>query len=175
MKTFTRDTNVTITNQEWVRAGDITWLTVKTAETGGREFRLVGLDTPDYAEGMRCPDWEERFAVDKIVKIGELHDLPCVAMEWLACIRPGVNLHVGLVDDGLWYFCGHLAFARIVNMIGGDDVPFDDYAEIAQAAIRAFVTGGEKAAKRVLWDFGLFTSVYKFNIGGPSLDTCFEV
>jgi len=172
---LSRKTQTTVLRQDWLEIGDVRWLTVWTSETGSRSFHLIGLPSSEYNMGKRWPSLEAKYAVGNIIEVGALNTVPTDKGEWLACIRPGVNLHIGLMDDGLWDICGPLAFARIVNMTSGDAPDFAEYRKVALAAIAALLKAGKAQAKKVLKSSGKFTSVYNFNIGGPALNVCFEV
>ncbi len=168
-----RDDTTVIVRQEWVTdyTSYTTWLTV-WAEDFINPFRLIGIPQHDFAMGRRH-EYEQRFAVGSIVRIGDLaQGVPNVKWQLLANLRPGVNMQVLSMDDGLTGACGPLFLVRMVDY---PDNAATMTPEMESIGRRAVLTDDNVPARRILEESGLFTFVYEFDAPVySSVSMCFE-
>jgi hypothetical protein len=176
---MSRSDTATITMSEWIPDHDekknLFWLTVKTDKTGNAYFRIHGVKGADLEHAQ---DWKfsRKFDIGSTITLHDLHSIP-VTYDLLANLTSGINLHFGILNDGLARWCGKLAFARIVDNTQKDkgfEIPPNAIIH-AMAAARLYAEQGEQAAKDYMENLGF--RVYRFDIGGPSItdDCVFEV
>lgn len=168
---FSRSDRVIITSQKWTNVSDkqfgkISNLTITTDKTGDIEFRTpIGIYLSDW--DYRHIEIESKWAVGNEIRIGDLGGCPVVTWSWLACIRPGVNIHVGQIVDGLDELCGPQVFYRLCDATDylnyEKPIPIE-FADIAKSAAYSM---DPKRAEVILKQTGL--DVYQFStFSGPS-------
>ena len=165
---LSRQELATITYSEWEKRGTLHWLIIRTNRTGGREFMRVGADDKNLPAASQLADG---FAVGDTITIGDLRTIPIITEQVMSTICPGVNMHIGFMDDGLGDLCGPLVFSRIVDMTGSHVQTQSEIADLKAATV-VFVRHGQRVAAAFLNRRGYQRLDWR-QVGGPAInDPC---